>query len=169
MQSFIDLLWSFIEYLKFAAVIDQYEKGIVLRFGKYHRTLEPGFHWLLPFGAEEVFQENVVTTTEHLETQTLDSSDYIGVIVCPVVTWNIADIRSYFLTSEDPNGVMIDKISSLLAETISYTEYEKIADPEFWNEVSIKSRRNCKKFGIHIDKVSYSDLSKVRTIRLIND
>jgi len=169
MQSIIDLVWAFIEYFKCAIIIDQFEEGVVLRLGKYDRTLTGGFHWMLPFGIEQVYKDNVVITTEHMDTQTIDTSDYVGVIACPVITWKISDIKTYCLDIEDPNGVMVDKIGTLIAETISYTKYEEVTDPEFWHELTKKSRRKCKKFGIHIEKVSYTDLSKVRTIRLIND
>ena len=30
------------------------EVGVILRFGKYNRTIEPGLNYKLPFGIEEV-------------------------------------------------------------------------------------------------------------------
>lgn len=31
------------------------EKGVVLRFGKYDRTINPGLHFVIPFGVEKVY------------------------------------------------------------------------------------------------------------------
>jgi modulator of FtsH protease HflK len=36
--------------------IDPEERGVVLRFGKYDRTLNPGLHFKLPFGLDRVYK-----------------------------------------------------------------------------------------------------------------
>lgn len=36
-------------------VVDQTEESVVLRFGRYHRTLSPGLNFKLPFGLEQSF------------------------------------------------------------------------------------------------------------------
>lgn len=47
---------------------------MILRFGKYDHTADPGFHWMWPL-AEECMGDNVVTRTEKLEEQTLMTQD----------------------------------------------------------------------------------------------
>jgi hypothetical protein len=42
----IDRGWA---HLKPFFVVDAFEKAGVLRFGQYHRSAEPGFHWKIPF------------------------------------------------------------------------------------------------------------------------
>lgn len=39
--------------------VDAYENGVVLRFGKYTKTTEPGLHFKLPFGIERVYKVEV--------------------------------------------------------------------------------------------------------------
>jgi len=169
MQSVIDFLFSVLEYFVFWDVINEYEEAIVLRLGKYKKTWKPGLHFCYPFGIDEVTTENIVPTTEHLDTQTLDTFDNIGLIICPVVTWRVSDIKTMLLSCEDPNGVLVDKVSSLIGEMVGTNSYDEIATPEFWKEVTTKSRQAVKKYGMRIEKVQYSDLAKMRTIRLINE
>ncbi len=49
----------FIFILLFVAVtsfytVEQDEVGVIRRFGKYHRTTDPGLHWKLPFNIEQL-------------------------------------------------------------------------------------------------------------------
>ena len=41
-------------------MVDQDEVGVIRRFGKYYATSEPGLHWKLPFGVDQV--DNVKVT-----------------------------------------------------------------------------------------------------------
>lgn len=37
-------------------IVDQTEEGVVLRFGRYHRTVGPGLHTKIPFGIESSYR-----------------------------------------------------------------------------------------------------------------
>ncbi len=41
--------------------VENNQKGVVQRFGKYMRTTEPGLHFKIPFGVEKVTKVNVLT------------------------------------------------------------------------------------------------------------
>ena len=71
-----DFLFRFIELFRCFTVINEYERGIVLRLGKYNRELDKGFHWLLPLAIEEALSENVVITTINLNSQSLTDRDW---------------------------------------------------------------------------------------------
>ena len=45
--------------------IDQAERGVELRFGKYKRTTMPGLHWHIPAPIESVEKVNVGNTFEY--------------------------------------------------------------------------------------------------------
>ena len=52
-EKLIDLLVGAWHRLCPLEIIEAYNRGVVLRFGRYHRTLEPGLHWKWPV-AEDV-------------------------------------------------------------------------------------------------------------------
>ncbi|MBN2281486.1 MAG: FtsH protease activity modulator HflK [Candidatus Marinimicrobia bacterium] len=39
--------------------IDANERGVILRFGKYHRTTMPGLHWKMPWNIEKLYKVKV--------------------------------------------------------------------------------------------------------------
>jgi regulator of protease activity HflC (stomatin/prohibitin superfamily) len=41
----LDFLASFWNVLRPLVVVDDYEGGVILRFGRYKRDLTPGLHW----------------------------------------------------------------------------------------------------------------------------
>ena len=75
MQIFFEFIWSILGLFQFWTIVDQYERGVVLRLGKYLRTIEPGFHWLLPLGIDRAILHEVILTTRQLDEQSLTTYD----------------------------------------------------------------------------------------------
>jgi membrane protease subunit HflK len=63
-------------------IVDQTEKAVITRFGRYHTTSGPGLHFKLPFGIDRQYVVNVTTVqTEQFGFRTLSSgisSTYSG-------------------------------------------------------------------------------------------
>lgn len=169
MQAFFDFIWDICEYFVFWTVIYEYEVGIKFRLGKYKKTLDPGLHFHWPLGIDSIDTENATVGTEPLDTQTVDTFDNISLVVSATVTWAVEDIELLHLKADDHEGLLIDKVGTWIAYEITQTNYDDIFLPEFWNKVTIKARRDLKKFGMRIDSVKYTDLAKIRTIRLIQE
>ncbi|AEJ61951.1 HflK protein [Spirochaeta thermophila DSM 6578] len=83
-------------------VVDQTEEAVVLRFGRYHRTVGPGLHWKLPLGIDRNY--NVPTQviqnmsfgfrTERPGVVTVYSSrDYPGESIMLTGDLNIVDVE----------------------------------------------------------------------------
>lgn len=70
-SSFKFMLWVIAALLVGAAVLQSFymvdvsEQGVVTRFGRYHRTVDPGLHFKMPFGVERV--NRVKTEVVHQE------------------------------------------------------------------------------------------------------
>lgn len=83
--------------------IDPAERGVVMRFGKYVTTLQPGPHIRLPRPFEEVIKVNV----ERIQTLTADSAMLTGdeniVDVELAVQYRIKDAQSYLFAIADPD------------------------------------------------------------------
>jgi regulator of protease activity HflC (stomatin/prohibitin superfamily) len=83
----IDRGWHF---LKPFFIVDCFEKAGVLRFGKYHRSAMPGFHWKVPL-IEKVMEVTAVETTWHSPAQPLTTKDDVAVTVTTVVRYEVTD------------------------------------------------------------------------------
>jgi regulator of protease activity HflC (stomatin/prohibitin superfamily) len=93
----IDCFWWFVPFF----VISHYERGVVLRFGKFAREAGPGFHWLLPLGIEEAIREHVKPDGWNMIPMTITLPDGVTVTISCVMIWEITDPKTLMLEVED--------------------------------------------------------------------
>ena len=65
-------------------IINQYERGVVLRLGKYSRTLSPGFRIIIPY-LDKMIKVDVRTTPMDIPKQEVITRDNVTVNVDAVV------------------------------------------------------------------------------------
>jgi len=83
------------------------DAGIVLRFGKYSRSVGPGLNLKWPI-IEQVLTETIVITTLPLRSQTLTTKDGKSVVVSSIVKYAIKDVKPYLLEIWDAVDVLGD-------------------------------------------------------------
>ncbi len=164
-----DLLAGWIELLKFAQIVDAYERGLVLRFGKPVRVIEPGlrFHW--PLGIESTMAQNVVPTTETLSAQTVTCASGETITFTLMVKWSVFDLHKFFLDVEDADSVLEDVCAALVADLACAYDWDTIRSDDFWAKAQRKARADCRKYGITLDALKFRDLAEVQTIRLMGE
>jgi membrane protease subunit HflK len=148
-------------------IVDAWEKGVVLRWGKFHRALEPGFHWKWPL-AERVVEITAVETTMRLLPQTLTTKDGVGVVATSVVRYEIKDVEKYTIRIFDAKDVLGDTTMGAVRRVVSTTDYADLmqgSTPE--DTVSKAVRSDVTQYGFKVHRVTFIDLAKVRSIRLI--
>src|SRR5258705_5569320 len=82
-------------------VAQQWERGIVLRLGRFHAMRGPGLYWILPFvdSVSSWIDQRTITTTFAAE-QTL-TSDTVPVSVDAVLFWMVHDGQKAALEVQD--------------------------------------------------------------------
>ena len=112
-------------------------EGVVLRFGKYYETVEPGLHFKLPYGIDSA---TVVPTQRQLKqefgfyTQGYTNQDQVGsepeaeksmvsgdlnaALVEWVVQYRITDPKKYLFTVRNPAGTLRDLSEAAMREVI---------------------------------------------------
>jgi regulator of protease activity HflC (stomatin/prohibitin superfamily) len=162
----IDLFLQCIDLFRFFVVIDEFERAIVLRLGRYHKTLEPGLHFILPFNIDNALVDNVVPRTQNLGSQGLTTADGKTITLSAVVTAQIRDIRKSLLEIENVDAALMDSCYATIGDLVVAHSWETILKPEF-SEVLLKAcRKQAFKYGIEILRVQLSDLTPSRAIRL---
>jgi len=142
-------------------VVDQWQAGVVLRFGLFHRILGPGFKWKFPF-VETATIHSVSVTTTALSAQSVMAPDGKVYTAEGVVRWRVDDIKPYVCAIWDSENVVVDSAKSSIFETIRVEGAADIA-----GKVTAKSRRTLKKYGIFVEEITITTLAPVRCIRLI--
>jgi regulator of protease activity HflC (stomatin/prohibitin superfamily) len=165
----IDLLVNFIDLFKFWEVVDIYELGVVLRWGRFHRELNPGFHWKIPFGIEKVLTDVVVPTTLNLGPQSLTTKDNIAVVVSGIVTFQTSDVKKLLLEVESANHVLEDNAYGVIARYVITHSYQEITSIDAIDSIKREIRKASFKFGIEVTNFSFSDVTMARSYRLFQD
>jgi membrane protease subunit HflK len=75
--------------------IDQQERGVVLRFGNFHKTMQPGLNFAMPRFIDRVERLNVdqVRSFEHNASMLTQDENIVDVVVA--VQWRIAEPTDY--------------------------------------------------------------------------
>lgn len=75
--------------------IDEKERGVVLRFGQYHKTMQPGLNFALPRFIDKVERLNIdqVRPFEHNASMLTQDENIVDVVVA--IQWRIAEPTDY--------------------------------------------------------------------------
>lgn len=164
----IDLITNWIEQLLPFFIVRDYEECVVLRFGKFHRTVTKGFHWRIPF-VDEPMTQHVVVTTLNLSPQSLYTTDKQNIVVKGVIKYRISDVQTFLLEVYDAQDAISDMTQSIIKNIVMSKTMDECIDPEIDNTLTKKARVEAKKWGVEIQQVTLTDLAPIRSFRLIND
>ncbi len=77
-------------------IINQYERGVVLRLGRYSRTLDPGFRVIIPY-IDKMIKVDIRTTPMDIPKQEVITRDNVTVNVDAVVYARVIDAQKAVL------------------------------------------------------------------------
>ncbi len=77
-------------------VIKQYEKGVILRLGKFQTMLEPGFNYIIPF-IDKMYKVDMRVVTCDIPQQEVMSKDNVPISVNAVVFFRVDDPKKSIL------------------------------------------------------------------------
>jgi len=118
--------------------VDQQEEAVVLRFGKYQRTVPPGLNFKMPtpFETVEKAKTRVVqkTTIGGNDTSSLMlTGDENIVDIDFTVLWRINDLKNYIFEVDEPAVALKAVAESAMREIIGRSELENIITTERLN------------------------------------
>lgn len=93
-------------------VINEYERGVVFRFGRVVKVLKPGLQFRLPFGIDLVRKVDLRTRTIDVPRQEIITKDNISIFVDAVVYYSVVD-PTLVITKV----VNFDRSTTLLGQT----------------------------------------------------
>jgi len=167
-ERLIDLVAQAWETLSPYVVINAWEQGVVLRFGVFNRVLMPGIHWKIPL-ADYVHQVHTVTTTLRLPPQALTTKDGHNVVVATIVKYSITNPVPYVTDIYDQVDVLGDSTMGAIRHAVVAVDWDalKASPPE--QIVLDILRKKVNRYGFKIEAVTFVDLGRIRSLRLIGD
>jgi membrane protease subunit HflK len=158
-------------------------EGVVLRFGKFLKTVEPGLHFKLPFGIDAV---TVLPTRRQLklefgfstagytnpiqvgedpeEEKSMVTGDLNAALVEWVVQYRIEDPRQYLFDVRNPEGTLRDLSEAAMREVIgdrTVDELITIGRQDIEIEALARMQELSKRYhlGIRVDQVQLKNVN----------
>lgn len=149
-------------------IVDQYNKGVLLRNGMFRKVLEPGLHIKVPF-IDSYLEHITVVTTHNLPSQSLTTKDEKSLVVRSVVKYQVVDIQTLILDVYDAIDAISDMTMAIIKRVIMDSTWEECKSNDLDNQITKKARVEAKKWGIEILQVTLTDIAQMRSFKLFND
>ncbi len=121
-------------------LIAEQQRGVVLRFGNYARTMQPGPHFKWPWPVERVFKVNATTIKNFSVTVPVLTSDENIVTVEVNVQYRIDDPQRYLFGTRDADQVLQQATLSAVREQIGRSDLDTVLSARAALSVSAKVR-----------------------------
>ncbi len=105
--------------------VDQQERGVVLRLGKFYEVVLPGLHWNPPL-IDEVAKINVTKVQSHDSKGTMLTQDENIVDISLSVQYIIDNPRDYYLKVRDPELSLTHATDSALRHVVGSSTMDSV-------------------------------------------
>ncbi|WP_110674393.1 FtsH protease activity modulator HflK [Salinicola sp. RZ23] len=106
-------------------LIDQSERGVVFRFGKYTTTLNPGLHWNPPI-MDQVENVNVTSIRSANQTDSMLTSDENIVRVSVSTQYVVSDAHAFLVNVKEPEMTLQNAMDSALRQEVGNMKLQQI-------------------------------------------
>ncbi len=107
-------------------LIDERQRGVVLRFGAYDRVMEPGANWKLPWPIESVYIVEATEITPITGEMAVLTSDQNIVQISYSVQYQISDAKQYLFGAAEPRDLLQQAAEGAIREALGKRELDDI-------------------------------------------
>jgi len=122
---YIVLAILFFLFLSGIRIIDQYERGVILTFGKYTKTKSPGFRWVFPL-VQRMITVDLRITTVDVPRQEAITKDNVPVGVNAVVYFRVQKPEAAVLEVENYRYAVSQYALAALRDIIGGVELDTL-------------------------------------------
>ncbi len=106
-------------------IITQGNEALVERLGKYHKKLQPGLNYIIPFLDRIAVEDTVREQVLDIPPQQAITKDSISVMVDAVVFWKVQDLVKAYYNVEDVERAIEELVTTSLRSTIGELELDQ--------------------------------------------
>ena len=140
-------------------IVNQYERGIVLRLGKYHRTISPGLRLIVPY-IDKLTKVDVRTTPMDIPKQEVITKENVTVNVDAVVYFKVLNAEKAVLETTNYTYATSTFAQTALRDVTGNFDLDEILSKR--DEISEKIREivdvQTDKWGIDIENVKLQNI-----------
>lgn len=140
-------------------VVNQYERGIVLRLGKFHRTMNPGLRIIIPY-IDHMMKVDVRTTPMDIPKQEVITKDNVTVNVDAVVYYRVLDPKKAVLETTNYSYATSTFAQTALRDITGNFELDEILSKrdEISSQIKEIVDKQTDKWGIDIENVKLQNI-----------
>ena len=140
-------------------IVNQYERGIVLRLGKFHRTMNPGLRVIIPY-IDHMMKVDVRTTPMDIPKQEVITKDNVTVNVDAVVYYRVLDPRKAVLETTNYSYATSTFAQTALRDITGNFELDEILSKrdEISSQIKEIVDKQTDKWGIDIENVKLQNI-----------
>lgn len=140
-------------------VVNQYERGIVLRLGKFHRTMNPGLRIIIPY-IDRMMKVDVRTTPMDIPKQEVITKDNVTVNVDAVVYYRVLDPKKAVLETTNYSYATSTFAQTALRDITGNFELDEILSKrdEISSQIKEIVDKQTDKWGIDIENVKLQNI-----------
>lgn len=167
MNHLFEWLVSLLNSFKFWVFIDADEYGVLLRFGKYNRTLEPGAHFIIPIlDSVRVIRSSLQVT--NLPNQSVQSKFGKTWALSGVIRWRVTDAQRAILHVWDIDAALQHFGLQIIAAAVGeYDGEEELTYAELNTAILDEAQKQTEEWGVEVENFTLSDYASHRVIRLL--
>ncbi|MEW4924623.1 slipin family protein [Algibacter sp. 2305UL17-15] len=147
-------------------IIFEYKRAIKFRFGKYIKTLKPGFRWIIPF-IETIQIVDIRVITFNIDSQEVMTEDNVPCSIDGVVFFKINDPEKAVLEVEEYKFAITQLAQAALRDVCGKVELDTILSKREEMGKNIKEivEQETKDWGIEINDVKIKDIQLPENMR----
>ncbi len=158
----------FADYIKPWVVVNGYEEAIILRWGKYHRTLKPGTYWKWMI-ADYAMTDHVKPDTMEIPPITITTADGKPVSIGMIIHYDITDLRKFLVENNDSRSNMLQLGAAELSDHLEDIVWTDIKKKTTKNAVLRKIAPYFDDMGVRILDLKFKDKVEVRPYKLFTE
>jgi len=150
-------------------ILSPFEGGIRVTFGKYLKVLPPG--WYLYWGLiQKVYWVETQTQVVDLRNQSIQTKDGQSIVVSGAIQYSIKNVQYVFCNVQDFDKALETLSLGIILEFVKNRTLEECQDiGALKSEILRGIKEAARGWGLKIEKVFITDLSKTRNIRLLTN
>jgi len=140
-------------------IVNQYERGVLLRLGRYIGTREPGLNFIVPF-IDKMIKVDLRVITQNIPAQEVITKDNVPIKVDAVIYYRVVDPVSAVLNVEDYGEAVFNLAQTTLRSVLGEVDLDDILAKR--EELSERIREiideKTEGWGIHVTGVEIRDV-----------
>ena len=140
-------------------IVNQYERGVKLRFGRYISTLRPGFRWIIPI-VDRLIKVDIRIVAVDIPSQEIMTRDNVPIRVNGVVFYKVVNAERAVLEVETYSYAISQLAQSALRDMCGKSELDHILAEreEIGQKIQEVVDRETDEWGIKVTDVKIKDI-----------